>query len=119
MDGNRVHVVERGAGSPVVLIHGNGSLAQGWPAPGVVDRLAAHHPMLIVERPGCGYTISPRERIWTPSAQARLIRGALDRPGVGLAAIFGHSWGTLVTLAHAHALDHPEQTRSITLLSAY
>lgn len=117
VDGNRVHVVERGTGSPVVLIHGNGSLAQDWLASGVVERLAARHRVLIVERPGFGYTTRSRDRVWTPRVQAGLIRRALDQLGVGPATIVGHSWGTLVALAHA--LDYPEQTRAIALLSGY
>lgn len=115
VDGERVHVVEHGAGAPIVLIHGNGSLAQDWLSSGVVQRLAATHRVIVVERPGFGHSSRSRRRVWTPSAQARLLRGALDQLGVGPATIVGHSWGTLVALAHA--LDYPSQTAAIGLLS--
>ncbi len=115
MNGERVHVVERGTGAPIVLIHGNGSLAQDWLSSGVVERLAATHRVVIVERPGFGQSSRSRRRVWTPFEQARLLRGALDQLGVGPATIVGHSWGTLVALAHA--LDYPGQTAALGLLS--
>ena len=118
VDGERVHVVERGSGADtVVLIHGNGSLAQDWLVSGVVERLALRHRVVIVERPGFGYTTRSRDRVWTPMAQARLIRAALDAVGVGRATIVGHSWGTLVAVAHA--LAFPAQTAAVGLLSGY
>ena len=117
VDGERVHVVERGEGSPIVLVHGNATLAQDWLASGVVERLAARHRVIIVERPGFGWSTRSRRTAWTPFAQARLLRATLDRIGVARATIVGHSWGTLVALAHA--LDHPEATAAIGLLSGY
>ena len=117
VDGNTVHAVVRGEGPPIVLVHGNGSLAQDWLASGIVAPLAARHRVIIVERPGFGWSTRSRDRIWTPFAQARLLRATLDRLGVECATIVGHSWGTLVTLAHA--LDFPGQTAAIGLLSGY
>lgn len=116
--GETVHVVERGSGAhTVVLIHGNGSLAQDWLISGVVERLAATHRVVIVERPGFGYSTRSRTRLWSPQNQARLLRGALDAVGVDRATIVGHSWGTLVAVAHA--LLFPEQTAAVGLLSGY
>ena len=58
----------------------------------------------------------PRE-LWTPRAHARLYRDALEQLGVEKAAVYGHSWGTLVAVALA--LQSPELGRSLVLGSGY
>ena len=55
--------------------------------------------------------------VWTPSAQADLIRKALVQLGVEKPVLVGHSWGTLVALAYA--LEHPAHTGAVLLLSGY
>ena len=60
--------------------------------------------MLLFDRPGFGYSSRPRGRLWTPTAQARLIQHALRQLQVDRAVVVGHSWGTLVAIALA--LNH-------------
>lgn len=115
--GAKVHVVERGEGPPVVLLHGNGAMAQDWLLSGVVDRLAAAHRVVIVERPGFGHSSRPRRTLWTPRRQAGLLADVLARLGVARATIVGHSLGAIV--AKAFALDHPGATAALGLLSGY
>ena len=117
IDGVGVHVAERGDGPPVVLLHGNGAMVQDWLISGVADRLAERHRVILIDRPGFGHSERPRDRVWTPAAQATLLRTTLDELGVGPATIVGHSWGTLVALAHA--LDYPAHTAALGLLSGY
>ncbi len=116
-DGVRLHYVERGEGQPVVLLHGNGSMIQDFALSGVLDRAAGRYRVIAFDRPGYGYSERPRDRLWTPFAQARAIHAALRRLGVERPIVVGHSWGTLVTLALA--LDFPRDVRSIVLLSGY
>ena len=115
VDGVRLHYVERGTGSPVVLLHGNGVTLQDFEASGVLDLAAANHRVLAFDRPGFGYSDRPRDRIWTPQAQAAILARALAQLGVGPAVVVGHSWGTLVALAMA--LDHGQAVRGLVLLS--
>lgn len=117
VDGVALHYVERGAGSPLVLLHGNGATVQDMEASGLLDRLAATHRVIAFDRPGFGYTGRPRSRIWTAQAQAELIGHALAKLGVGPAVVVGHSWGTLVALALA--LNMPAAVSRIVLLSGY
>jgi alpha-beta hydrolase superfamily lysophospholipase len=78
VEGVRLRYKEFGRGSPVVLIHGNGSLIEEIEASGLVERLAPAHRVILFDRPGFGYSERPRGRLWTPRAQARLIARALD-----------------------------------------
>ncbi len=116
VDGVRLHYIERGQGDPVVLIHGNGTMIQDFTVSGLVDRLAASHRVIVIDRPGYGYSSRPRD-LWTPRAHATLFKAALERLGVTGATVLGHSWGTLVAVALA--LESPSLVRSLVLASGY
>ena len=118
VDGVRLHYVERGEGPPVVLLHGNGTMIQDFELSGLVGLAAERHRVIVFDRPGYGYSERPRgRRLWTPAAQADLLREALRRLGVERPVVVGHSWGTLVALALA--LRHPAEVRALVLLSGY
>src|SRR5687768_7438671 len=117
VDGVRLHYLERGAGPPVVLLHGNVVTAEDYLWSGVLDRVAERHRVVAIDRPGFGYSDRPKGRLWTPAEQAGLLRRAFTRLGLDRPVVVGHSWGTLVALALA--LDHPEVVRGLVLLSGY
>src|SRR3954447_11133635 len=117
VDGVRLHYLEQGQGDPVVLIHGSGALIQDFTVSGLVDGLSGHHRVIVFDRPGFGYSTRPRSRVWTPMAQAEVLRKALDQLGVKQAVVLGHSWGTLVAISLA--LQAPALVRGLVLLSGY
>ncbi|AWB23241.1 alpha/beta hydrolase [Methylobacterium currus] len=116
VDGVRLHYLERGQGEPLVLIHGNGTLIQDFLVSGIVDDLAKRHRVIIIDRPGYGYSDRPRG-LWTPRAHATLFQKALQQLGVTQAVVLGHSWGALVAVALA--LQAPRLVRSLVLASGY
>jgi pimeloyl-ACP methyl ester carboxylesterase len=117
VDGVRLHYFERGSGPAVVLLHGNTVMLQDYIASGVLDEAALRCRVIAFDRPGFGYSERPRTKIWWPTAQAKLIHGALRQLGVDRAVVVGHSWGTLVAVAMA--LEYRELVRSLILLSGY
>jgi pimeloyl-ACP methyl ester carboxylesterase len=116
VNGVRLHYIERGQGEALVLIHGNGTIIQDFTVSGLVDRLAERFRVIVIDRPGYGYSSRPRQ-LWTPRAHARLFQGALEQLGVTRAMVFGHSWGTLVAIALA--LEFPSLVRGLVLGSGY
>ena len=117
IDGVRLHYVERGAGTPLVLLHGNGSMIQDFDSSGLIDLAAKNYRVIVFDRPGFGHSDRPRNVVWTPTAQAELIKRALDRLGVSEAVILGHSWGASVAVALA--LKHPALVKGMVLASGY
>ena len=117
VDGVSVHYLDRGKGSPIVMLHGSGSLIQDFVVSRLVDALAEHHRVIVLDRPGYGYSARPRDRDWTPEAQAALFVRACDLIGIVRPLVVGHSWGTLPALAWA--LEHPSQVRALVLMSGY
>jgi pimeloyl-ACP methyl ester carboxylesterase len=117
VDGVQLHYVERGSGEPLVLLHGNGSMIQDFESSGLVDVAAKNFRVIIFDRPGFGHSDRPRNVIWTPDAQAQLIKRALERLGVSQAIVLGHSWGASVAVALA--LNFPDIVRGLVLASGY
>src|SRR4051794_12152552 len=58
--GTKVHVHMTGDGPPLVLLHGNGAMVHDWVASGLVDRLRWDYRVIVIDRPGFGYTERPR-----------------------------------------------------------
>jgi pimeloyl-ACP methyl ester carboxylesterase len=117
VDGIHVHYVERGAGRPVVLLHGNGAMVHDFLLSGLMDRLAESYRVIAIDRPGFGYSERPRGRAWTAAAQAALLRRVAQRLGAERPIVVGHSWGAIV--ATAWALDYQHELAGTVLLSGY
>ena len=117
VDGVRLHCVERGTGTPLILLHGNGSMIQDFQSSGLIDLAAKKYRVIAFDRPGFGHSDRPRSTIWTPKAQADLIAAALKKMGIPRAVVLGHSWGTLVALALA--MKYPQEVQALVLASGY
>lgn len=121
--GVRLHVAELGLarGMPgaepaVVLVHGaSGNMQDMRLALG--ERLAQSHRVILIDRPGHGWSSRPAGDIYaSPARQAEVVAEALEQLGVRRSILVGHSWGgTFVT---AYALAFPDRTAGLVLLSA-
>ncbi|HEY3201389.1 MAG TPA: alpha/beta fold hydrolase [Actinomycetes bacterium] len=98
----RVNFVRRGAGEPLVLIHGIGHRWQAWLP--IMEELAAHHEVIALDLPGFG--ASPVPPGGMPSDMAQTVAGlvtflageGLDQPHVA-----GNSLGGAIALELAVA----------------
>lgn len=116
--GGRLHVVDIGPqhapSLPVVLIHGASSNLESMRQP-LGELLSRNHRVIMIDRPGHGWSTREALRDSTPAAQARMIDEVLDKLGVARALIVGHSWGG--ALLPALALDHPERVAGLVMLA--
>ena len=117
VDGVRLHHTDRGAGRPVVLIHGNAVAGDDYDTSGVAERLLGTHRVIVFDRPGFGHSGRPRGRAWTAMQQAELLHKALEQIGVSRPIVVCHSWGAIVALSLA--VRHPADTAGLVLLSGY
>lgn len=113
----RLHYLERGEGTPVVLLHGNVVTAEDYVLSGVFEQLAEAHRVIAFDRPGYGYSDRPLGSLWTAAKQADLLDQALVQLGIERPIVVGHSWGTLVALKMA--LNHPDHVAGLVLLGGY
>jgi pimeloyl-ACP methyl ester carboxylesterase len=117
VDGVRLHYVDRGAGSVIVLLHGNAVTSDDFVSSGLLDQLARTHRVIAFDRPGYGYSDRPRGRIWTAGAQAGVMLAALSRLDIRTFVVLGHSWGALV--AAEMGLREPQRVAGAVLMSGY
>jgi len=114
----RQHVVELGTMAealPIVLIHGAGCNLEDMRLV-FAERLAARHRVILIDRPGMGWSKRRGRDGSSPRYQAAILREVLDQIGVERAIIVGHSWGGAV--AASFALDFPERTAALVLLAS-
>lgn len=107
-----IHVMRRGAGSPLLFIHGDfsdGKLA--WREQ--LDRLSDRHLLLVVDRRGYGRSPSA-PKPYTVAGEARDVLQALDAQSVESAHVVGHSYGALIALEVA--AQAPERVLSLHLI---
>ncbi len=117
VEGERLHVVELGpkdnAKPPLILIHGASvnlrdmKLALG-------ERLAHDHRVILIDRPGRGYSTRPDDG-WRLETQARLIKGAADALGADKPVVVGQSFGGAVALRYA--LEYQNEMSGLVLLA--
>lgn len=117
IDGLRLHFFEQGDGPSVLLLHGNGAYATDFVGCGLFERLAARYRVIAIDRPGFGYSERPRDRLWTPRAQAELLARACRVLEVEAPIVLGHSFGTLTALSLACYTDLA--VRGLVLVSGY
>jgi pimeloyl-ACP methyl ester carboxylesterase len=116
--GATLNVVELGprdgAGPPVVMIHGASSNLETMRQP-LGDRLARNHRVILIDRPGHGWSTRAHLEDSTPAIQGRMIDEALEKLGIGRAILVVHSWsGALGALM---ALDYPQRVAGLVMLA--
>jgi pimeloyl-ACP methyl ester carboxylesterase len=96
----------------VVLLHGNPGSTQDFDR--IAPSLTRDHRVVAFDRPGHGYSQRPGDDNAKPSAQARLLRGALQQLGVKRPVLVGHSWGG--ALALIYVLEYPNDVAGVVLV---
>jgi pimeloyl-ACP methyl ester carboxylesterase len=118
VSGATLHVVELGprdaAGPPIVMLHGASSNLRVMQHP-LGDRLAKSRRVILIDRPGHGWSTRERVEDSTPAIQGRMIMEALTRLGVDRAIVVAHSWAG--ALALRVALDDPDRVAGLVLLA--
>jgi pimeloyl-ACP methyl ester carboxylesterase len=117
VSGATLHVLDLGprdAAPPIVMIHGASSNLETlrWP---LGDRLAQNHRVILIDRPGHGWSRRLRLQDSTLAIQSRMIEEALDKLGVGRAIFVVHSWAG--ALGARIALDYPERVAGLVMLA--
>ena len=116
--GATLNVLEIGprdaAGPPIVMLHGASSNLESMRRP-LGEMLARNHRVILIDRPGHGWSTRAREGDSTPAIQGKMIDEALEKLGVGPAIFVVHSWAG--ALGARMALDYPERVAGLVMLA--
>jgi len=116
--GAALHVVDIGprdpAALPIVMLHGASANLEVMRQP-VGERLAKSHRVILIDRPGHGWSTRANLEDSTPAIQGRMIDEALAKLGIGRAIFVVHSWAG--ALGARMALDYPERVAGMVMLA--
>jgi len=89
VDGATLHYLDEGSGPPLLLIHGLAGQTRVF-THSLLDRLTSEHRVIILDRPGSGYSTRPARASAAVSAQAATIARFIEAIGVEQPLVVGH-----------------------------
>ncbi len=117
LDGARLYYYaagSRGAGEPVVFVHGFGTSGHLWRD--VVSLMPAGRRLVVLDLLGHGRSDPPARRTLSLAAHAERLVALLDALGIASACIVGHGIGGGV--AQALAVQQPERVARLALVAS-
>jgi pimeloyl-ACP methyl ester carboxylesterase len=115
VDGARIHYLDEGIGPPVLLVHGLAGQMHNF-THSLLGRLLKYgFRVIILDRPGSGYSTRPPQASAKINAQARVISRFCEEVSLERPLVVGHSLGGAIALALA--LNHPDQVAGLALVA--
>lgn len=107
-----VNYIEAGAGTPLLLVHGNWATSSWWEP--LLSRIQPGRRGIAYDMRGRGATRGPDSDYSIPSLASDLL-ALTDALGLGRVDLVGHSLGSCVAMEFA--LGHPDRLRSLVVVS--
>lgn len=114
LPGGRLHYTDEGSGPAIVMIHGLGGQMGNFTM-ALAPLLSGTHRVIVIDRPGMGYSDRAPDAPANPRAQAETVARLINKLGLERPLVVGHSLGGAIALCLA--MEHPEQTRGLALLA--
>lgn len=114
VEGHQVHAVVMGDGPDLVLIHGASGNTRDMTFR-LAPALAQHFRVIVLDRPGLGYTDRINRTGATITQQAALLSGAARQLGAERPLVVGQSYGGAVALAWA--VTQPDRLSGLVSIS--
>ena len=111
--GARLHYVDRGTGQTIVMLHGMGAQLRNY-AYGVADALAADFRVILVDRPGSGYSTPTGDQLGILD-QAATVAALIEHLKLARPLLVGHSLAGAIALGVA--THHPDTIGGLALLA--
>jgi pimeloyl-ACP methyl ester carboxylesterase len=114
ISGARIHYLDKGSGPPIVILHGLGGQMGNFTY-ALLERLTGASRVILVDRPGSGYSRRAPGGTGRLTEQASIIAEFIRKLDLQQPLLVGHSLGGAVALGVA--LDHPQVIRGLALVA--
>lgn len=115
--GIRTNVHVRGAGAPVLLLHGSGPGVSAWANWRVtIPKLEQHFRVMAPDIVGFGYTERPAGTTYDVATWRQHLEAVVDAAGLEQFSIVGNSFGG--ALALAYTIANPARVRRLVLMGS-
>ena len=112
--GERLHYVEQGSGPAIVMVHGLSGQLLNF-AYLDMQALARSHRVILIDRPGAGYSTRGENSPATIFSQAATVAAFIDALKLDRPLLVGHSLGGAIALAVG--LNHPQSISRLGLIA--
>jgi len=112
--GARIHYLDKGSGPAIVILHGLGGQMGNFTY-ALLERLTDEFRVILMDRPGSGYSTRARGATGRLTEQAATVAEFIRKLGLERPLLVGHSLGGAIALGVA--LDHPEAVRGLALIA--
>lgn len=113
VDGPRLHFVDQGAGTPVLMVHGNPTWSFYWRE--LIRALQPHCRAVAVDHVGCGLSDKPQRYPYTLQQHTNNLIRLCDHLQLRQATLVAHDWGGAIGLGAV--LERPESFARLVLLN--
>ena len=111
----RLHYVDEGAGSPIVMVHGNPTWSFLYRD--LIKRLKSKYRCVAMDHIGFGLSDKPEEWSYLPEDHAKNLSALIDGLGLSNITLVLQDWGGPIGLAYAVA--HPEKIARVILMNTW
>jgi pimeloyl-ACP methyl ester carboxylesterase len=112
--GARIHYLDKGSGPAIVILHGLGGQMGNFTY-ALLERLTDEFRVILMDRPGSGYSTRARRATGRLTEQAATVAEFIGKLGLERPLLVGHSLGGAIALGVA--LDHPEVVKGLALIA--
>ncbi len=114
LPGGRLHYTDKGTGPAIVMVHGLGGQMGNFTL-SLSPLLESTHRVIVLDRPGMGYSDRAADAPANPRAQAQVVTQVIDALGLEHPLVVGHSLGGAIALCLA--MEQPAKIRGLALLA--
>jgi pimeloyl-ACP methyl ester carboxylesterase len=112
--GARIHYLDKGSGPAIVILHGLGGQMGNFTY-ALLERLTDEFRVILMDRPGSGYSTRARGATGRLTEQAATVAEFIRKLGLERPLLVGHSLGGAIALGVA--LDFPDSVKGLALIA--
>jgi pimeloyl-ACP methyl ester carboxylesterase len=112
--GAQIHYLDKGSGPPIVILHGLGGQMGNFTY-ALLERLTDEFRVILMDRPGSGYSTRARGATGRLTEQAATVVEFIRKLRLERPLLVGHSLGGAIALGVA--LDFPDSVKGVALIA--